>query len=80
MFKNILNWLNSPTDDRQLFGVNIRKAWTVMAGHSADDMVDQWMEAFPDKCMICSYHRFGRDHGLTKDEFPVEHTCIDKKE
>lgn len=43
------------------------------------DMVYGFKRAFPSKCMICSYHRFGRDYGMTTEPEPAPHDCIDRQ-
>jgi hypothetical protein len=40
-------------------------------------MFDEFIKTFPDKCIVCSYHRFGRDNGLTSQPKPDDHKCID---
>ena len=43
----------------------------------AEDMCRDFAKTFPCKCIICSYHRFGRDHGMTTEPLPAPHDCID---
>ena len=43
-----------------------------------EEMVKEFKKAFPNKCMICSYHRFGRENGLTKELKPKPHKCIEQ--
>lgn len=45
----------------------------------AEDMCRDFAKTFPGKCMICSYHRFGRDHGMTTEPEPAPHDCIDRQ-
>ena len=45
---------------------------------TAKKMVKEFIEIFPNKCLICSYHRFGIDYGLTKGSVK-DHKCIDKE-
>ena len=44
-----------------------------------EDLVKEFVDTFPNKCMICSYHQFGRSEGLTKEVNPKEHYCIEKE-
>lgn len=39
------------------------------------DMVKEFEEHFPEKCIICSYHRFGYAQGYTDDPQPPLHDC-----
>ena len=45
---------------------------------TAEEIVREFAEAFPGKCFICSYHRYGIEHGLTSKPLG-EHDCIDEK-
>lgn len=38
------------------------------------EIVDEFIRLFPDRCMICSYHRYGICHGHTIGPVP-EHDC-----
>jgi len=40
-------------------------------------MIEEFTDAFPGRCMICSYHRFGRQEGLTNEPLPPKHKCIE---
>ena len=42
-----------------------------------EKLVRKFMQDFPDKCLICSLHRFGVENGFTKG-IAKEHECIDK--
>jgi hypothetical protein len=43
-------------------------------------MVKEFMELFPDKCMICSCHRYGIREGFVKSDTPVaKHYCIEEE-
>lgn len=42
-------------------------------------MVEQFVEAFPGRCMICSYHAYGVRERLTKELYPPPHDCIEDK-
>lgn len=44
----------------------------------AKKIVKEFSEIFPGKCFICSYHRFGYEHGMTNKRKPEPHDCIDK--
>ncbi len=41
-----------------------------------EEIVREFMEVFPGKCLICSYHRFGVENGLTSEVVQL-HDCID---
>lgn len=46
---------------------------------SAKRMVEGFIRRFLGKCMICSYHRFGMEHGFVRlNESPEPHHCLDK--
>lgn len=45
---------------------------------TAKRMVEEYMAAFPGRCMICSYHRFGLQEGLTQAPEPPPHDCIER--
>ena len=38
---------------------------------------EKFVEGFPNKCIICLYHRFGYENGLLRDNRPEVHDCID---
>lgn len=38
-------------------------------------MIEDFEKLFPDKCIICSYYRFGYFEGLIKDPTPPPHNC-----
>ena len=48
------------------------KAWL---DASARKMIEDFERAFPGKCPICSYHRFGWQHGFERDPEPPPHIC-----
>jgi hypothetical protein len=41
-----------------------------------DNMVKEFIKVFPNKCMICSYWRYGRENGMTDKSTP-KHQCIE---
>lgn len=41
-----------------------------------ESMADEFKREFPDKCMLCSYYRYGLSHGFTTDP-PPAHSCIE---
>lgn len=47
---------------------------------TTEDMAKEFEEKFPNKCMICSYHRFGYAQGYTDDPMPEPHDCIERKD
>jgi len=57
-----------------------KKLWRFLTGEaSTEKMVRKFIEVFPDRCMICSYHGFGLREGFLKNGTPVEpHDCIEK--
>ena len=55
----------------------MRKA---LYGSTAKEAVAEFREAFPGRCMICSYHEYGIREGHVKPGTPVgEHHCIEKE-
>lgn len=56
--------------------VAVYRRLAISLSHDVEEAVVDFAEAFPDRCMICSYHSFGRMNGLTRG--PVEpHDCIE---
>jgi hypothetical protein len=44
---------------------------------TAEKMVNEYMIAFPDRCLICQFHKYGIDNGLVKSSKMVSpHLCI----
>jgi hypothetical protein len=41
-------------------------------------MVLEFIEAFPGRCIICSFHRYGVENGLTTEKLKG-HDCIESK-
>ena len=60
------------------FGLKGGADW-ITGRSAAEKMVERFVELFPGKCMICSYHRYGLSHGLTADMEPQPHDCIEEK-
>ena len=46
---------------------------------SAERMCREFAIAFPGKCIVCAYHRFGLREGLTREPIPAPHDCIEKQ-
>jgi len=44
-----------------------------------EKVIKEWKKKFPRKCIICSYHKFGYEHGMTLDPNPPKHDCSYKK-
>lgn len=42
---------------------------------SAATMIADFQQAFPGQCPICSFHRFGLSHGMTRQAEPASHAC-----
>lgn len=73
----------------RLIGVGVRRLVLALRGwrrkhlrtmdEVVTDMVYGFREEFPGKCMICSFHRYGRDHGMTLEPEPAPHDCIDRQ-
>jgi len=40
-------------------------------------MLDDFMERFPGRCPICSFHRYGFQEGHEKNPIPPFHNCIE---
>lgn len=48
---------------------------------SAERMVKEFGERWPDRRMICSHHQYGVSHELVSGDHPVpEHDCIERDE
>lgn len=45
-------------------------------GAEAQRLIEEFVRVFPQRCLICSYWRFGRNNFLTKKETPA-HECIE---
>ena len=42
-------------------------------------MVKEFVDVFPGRCMVCSYHRYGVSEGfLSSSSKPQDHFCIDE--
>ena len=54
---------------------NLRRA---LFGCTAMD-IREFMEKFPGRCPICSYHYYGLTHGLTNEALPEEHLCLEAR-
>jgi hypothetical protein len=46
---------------------------------SAERMCIEFAQAFPGKCIVCAFHRFGLREGLTQEPTPAAHDCIEKQ-
>src|SRR5688572_26042168 len=44
---------------------------------NAESFVREFTQLFPGRCLPCSLHWFGRDHGLTSESVPAPHDCIE---
>ena len=54
----------------------IKKAWKHLSGEAwAERVINEHQKAFPGRCPICSFHRYGLQNGLTKDHKPNPHWC-----
>lgn len=47
--------------------------------NTTEKMLDDFTERFPNKCPICSYHRYGVSHGFEKNLKPPKHDCPERK-
>lgn len=56
------------------FFKNLRRAFF---GPSLEDIRD-FIEKFPGRCPICSFHYYGVTHGLTNEALPKDHLCLEK--
>ena len=46
-----------------------------------EEMVDEFIDTFPGRCMICSHHRYGVTHGHCSPSYPIRrHYCIERGE
>lgn len=61
-----------------LFVLGLRALVWAAIRQQAKQMVAEFQELFPGRCMICSYHRYGVENGFTVK--PLEpHNCIEAK-
>lgn len=45
--------------------------------YTTEKMVKEYMQAFPDRCLICQFHKYGVDNGLVLASKTVHpHLCI----
>lgn len=61
-------------------------AWSVWLLHDrhtgqtwAEEVVREFRENFPGRCLICSYHHYGYVNGHTNEPKPEQHYCIEEK-
>lgn len=52
----------------------IREALFKMIALNENDVIE-FERKFPDKCMICSFHRYGYELGYLKSDEPEWHVC-----
>ena len=60
-----------------LFIALIKILLNKLSGREAIRICKEFKEVFPDRCLICSYHRYGMENGLTKKDKPDTHICIE---
>lgn len=46
----------------------------------ADKVLEDFVEAFPGRCPICAYQRYGLQEGHTTKWAPPEHRCIEPRD
>ncbi len=46
---------------------------------ATEQMLTDFERLFPGKCPICAYWRFGVREGLTHEQAPQAHHCIERK-
>ncbi len=46
-------------------------------GDHTGRVVEEFVERFPGRCMICSMHRYGFQEGHERDPRPKPHDCIE---
>lgn len=61
------------------FLTKLRKKYFPTDIEITKSMIDEWIEIFPDKCLICSYHDFGLREGCTREPKPKAHTCCNEQ-
>jgi hypothetical protein len=54
------------------------KQLTNIHDHATLKMVSDFKTRFPNKCVICSYYRWGANNGFNPS-VPDEHECIEKR-
>lgn len=42
-----------------------------------DDMLTEFLKSFPDKCPVCSMHRYGVSHGYERGLVKQHNNCIE---
>lgn len=52
----------------------LRRKHLPTTGEQIHDMRAEYERLFPDRCFVCSYYRFGRDHGMWNHPTPY-HVC-----
>lgn len=62
----------------QLLAVIALIGWSHENNRRREFFVEQFRQQFPGRCMICSYHRYGYDHGFEQSPTPPAHRCIER--
>lgn len=44
----------------------------------ADETLRGFVAAFPGRCPICAYHRYGLQEGHTRKLRPASHSCLEE--
>lgn len=52
-----------------------RRTYLPTLRESTEDMCREFEETFPKRCLICSYHAYGRREGHTTDLMPAHECC-----
>jgi hypothetical protein len=59
----------------------LRRFWEWITGKArARRMLDEFVQRFPDRCPICSHHRYGLRHGHTSEPEAGPHYCPERKD
>lgn len=60
----------------------LTRMWRWLTGEAwVEAMMKDFIEAFPGKCIFCSFHRYGLTHHHVRPGTPVDrHYCIERKQ
>jgi hypothetical protein len=54
----------------------IKKLKRKLTGEAwAEETIERFLKAFPGRCPVCAFHRYGLQNGHTKDLKPKQHWC-----
>lgn len=56
---------------------SLRRRFFPTTSESAQDLCERFASRFPGRCLICSFHNYGFQNGMTNEPLPPTHTCIE---